>query len=109
VDLTKYTVNALLVEGRSACTMAESTGRSKSWAQRHVRRCFTRLATGLVPRKRGEVTWSDLVLSNAHDAIHSTLDRNNFKGIPRYEIVAPIWSAPTHQLSALENANGFAR
>jgi hypothetical protein len=30
----------------------------------------------------------------------STWVRNNYKGISRYEIVASIWSAPAHQLSA---------
>jgi transposase len=36
VDLTKYCVDAVLVEGRSMRAVAAATGRSKSWVQRHV-------------------------------------------------------------------------
>jgi transposase len=36
VDLAKYCVDAVLVEGRSVRAVALATGRSKSWVQRHV-------------------------------------------------------------------------
>ena len=36
MDLTKYCVDAVLVEGRSMRAVAAATGRSKSWVQRHV-------------------------------------------------------------------------
>ena len=36
MDLAKYAVTAVLVEGRSVRAVAASTGRSKSWVQRHV-------------------------------------------------------------------------
>jgi hypothetical protein len=36
VDLAKYCVNAVLVEGRSVRAVAAATGRSKSWVHRHV-------------------------------------------------------------------------
>jgi len=35
MDLARYCVNAVLVEGRS-CGRGGATGRSKSWVQRHV-------------------------------------------------------------------------
>jgi len=36
MDLARYCVNAVLVEGRSVRAVAAATGRSKSWVQRHV-------------------------------------------------------------------------
>lgn len=36
MDLAKYCVNAVLVEGRSMRAVAAATGRSKSWVQCHV-------------------------------------------------------------------------
>ena len=36
MDLAKYCVNAVLVEGRSVRAVAAATGRSKSWVHRHV-------------------------------------------------------------------------
>ena len=36
MDLAKYCVDAVLVEGRSVRAVAAATGRSKSWVQRHV-------------------------------------------------------------------------
>ena len=36
MDLAKYCVDAVLVEGRSVRAVAAATGRSKSWVHRHV-------------------------------------------------------------------------
>ena len=36
MDLAKYCVDAVLVEGRSLRAVAAATGHSKSWVQRHV-------------------------------------------------------------------------
>jgi transposase InsO family protein len=53
MDLAKYCVNAVLVEGRSVRSVAAATGRSKSWVHRHVDLYRTGGEEALVPRKRG--------------------------------------------------------
>jgi transposase InsO family protein len=53
VDLAKYCVNAVLVEGRSVRVVAAATGRSKSWVHRHVDLYRTGGDQALVPLKRG--------------------------------------------------------
>ena len=53
MDLAKYCVQAVLVEGRSVREVAAATGTSKSWVQRHVERYRLGGDEALVPRKRG--------------------------------------------------------
>jgi transposase InsO family protein len=53
MDLAKYCVNAVLVEGRSLRDVANATGRSKSWVGRHVQLYRDGGDEALVPRKRG--------------------------------------------------------
>jgi transposase InsO family protein len=53
VDLAKYCVNAVLVEGRSVRAVAAATGRSKSWVHRHVALYRAGGEEALVPKKRG--------------------------------------------------------
>jgi transposase len=53
VDLAKYCVDAVLVEGRSVRAVATATGRSKSWIQRHVALYREGGHDALVPHKRG--------------------------------------------------------
>src|SRR5271168_3191334 len=53
MDLAKYAVSAVLVEGRSLRAVSASTGRSKSWVQRHVALYRTGGDAALEPHKRG--------------------------------------------------------
>jgi transposase InsO family protein len=55
MDLAKYAVTAVLVEGRSVRAVAASTGRSKSWVQRHVQLYRDGGDTALVPKRPGPV------------------------------------------------------
>jgi transposase InsO family protein len=53
VDLARYAVNAVLVEGRSVRAVAGATGTSKSWVHRHVQLFRDGGADALEPRRRG--------------------------------------------------------
>jgi transposase len=53
VDLAKYCVNAVEVEGRSVRAVASATGRSKSWVYRHVALYRFGGEATLIPLKRG--------------------------------------------------------
>ena len=53
MDLAKYCVNAVLVEGRSVREVAGATGRSKSWVHRHVALYRSGGEEALTPLKRG--------------------------------------------------------
>ena len=53
MDLARYCVNAVLVEGRSVRAVAAATGRSKSWVHRHVALYQAGGDEALEPRKRG--------------------------------------------------------
>jgi transposase len=53
VDLARYCVDAVIVEGRSVRSVAAATGCSKSWVQRHVALYRSGGAEALVPHKRG--------------------------------------------------------
>jgi len=53
VELARYAVNAVLVEGRSVRAVAAATGTSKSWVQRHVQLFRAGGEEALVPRRRG--------------------------------------------------------
>lgn len=53
MDLARYAVQAVLVEGRSLREVAAGTGRSKSWVQRQVARYRQGGDEALVPARRG--------------------------------------------------------
>ena len=53
MDLAKYAVAAVLVEGRSVRDVAASTGRSKSWVHRHVQLYQAGGEAALEPKKTG--------------------------------------------------------
>ena len=53
MDLAKYCVDAVLVEGRSVRAVAAATDRSKSWVQRHVALYRAGGEEALAPRRRG--------------------------------------------------------
>ena len=53
MDLAKYCVDAVLVEGRSVRAVAAATGRSKSWVHRHVTLYRVGGDEALVPAQAG--------------------------------------------------------
>jgi transposase len=53
LDLAKYCVNAVLVEGRSVRAVAQATGTSKSWVHRHVQLYRAGGEAALEPLRRG--------------------------------------------------------
>jgi transposase InsO family protein len=53
VDLARYAVNAVLVEGRSVRAVAQATGTSKSWVHRHVQLYRAGGEGALEPQRRG--------------------------------------------------------
>jgi transposase len=69
VDLARYCVNAVLVEGRSVRSVAATTGRSKSWVQRHVALYRAGGEEALIPAKRGPKVPANLIPSVLEDAI----------------------------------------
>lgn len=69
MDLAKYCVNAVLVEGRSVRSVAVATGRSKSWVHRHVARYRAGGDEALVPAKRGPKVPANLTSSRIEDQI----------------------------------------
>ena len=71
MDLAKYCVNAVLVEGRSIRSVAAATGRSKTWVQRHVALYRSGGEEALVPRKRGPRVPANLTSAACEDEIVS--------------------------------------
>jgi transposase InsO family protein len=69
VDLAKYSVNAVLVEGRSLRAVAAATGRSKSWVQRHVALYQAGGDEALTPAKRGPKVPPNLTPAALEDEI----------------------------------------
>jgi transposase InsO family protein len=69
MDLAKYCVNAVLVEGRSMRAVAGATGRSKSWVQRHVALFQAGGEEALVPLKRGPRVPANLTSAAWEDEI----------------------------------------
>src|SRR5580704_18335012 len=53
MDLAKYCVNAVVVEGRSVRAVAQATGTSKSWVHRHVQLYRAGGEAALEPLRRG--------------------------------------------------------
>jgi len=69
VDLTKYCVDAVLVEGRSMRAVAAATGRSKSWVQRHVALYRAGGEEALAPQRRGPKVPANLTPARVEDKI----------------------------------------
>jgi transposase InsO family protein len=69
MDLAKYAVNSVLVEGRSLRSVAASTGRSKSWVGRHVQLYRDGGEEALEPRKRGPASALNRTEPELEDAI----------------------------------------
>ena len=69
MDLAKYCVDAVLVEGRSVRAVATATGRSKSWVQRHVALYREGGDEALVPQKRGPKMPANLTSAVLEDKI----------------------------------------
>ena len=69
MDLAHYAVTAVLVEGRSVRAVAASTGRSKSWVQRHVTLYREGGEAALVSRKRGPLVAINRTAPEVEDAI----------------------------------------
>ena len=69
MDLAKYCVSAVVVEGRSVRAVAAATGRSKSWVQRHVALYRVGGDEALTPRKRGPKVPANLTSPALEDQI----------------------------------------
>jgi transposase InsO family protein len=69
MDLARYCVNAVLVEGRSVRAVAAATGRSKSWVHRHVALYERGGEEALAPHKRGPRTPANLTSAVWEDQI----------------------------------------
>jgi transposase InsO family protein len=69
MDLAKYCVDAVLVEGRSVRAVAAATGRSKSWVQRHVALYRAGGDEALVPCRRGPKLPANLTAARIEDTI----------------------------------------
>jgi transposase len=69
VDLAKYCVDAVLIEGRSVRAVATATGRSKSWVQRHVALYREGGHDALAPHKRGPKVPANLTSAVLEDKI----------------------------------------
>jgi transposase InsO family protein len=69
MDLAKYAVTAVVVEGRSVRSVAASTGRSKSWVARHVALYREGGDEALEPKKRGPVSAKNRTSALIEDAI----------------------------------------
>jgi transposase len=69
MDLAKYCVDAVRLEGRSVRAVALATGRSKSWVQRHVTLYREGGEEALVPRKRGPKVPANLTSAVLEDRI----------------------------------------
>src|ERR1039457_3004390 len=69
MDLAKYAVTAVVVEGRSLRAVAAATGRSKSWVGRHVQLYREGGDEALAPKKRGPITARNRTSAEVEDAI----------------------------------------
>lgn len=69
MDLAKYCVNAVVVEGRSIRQVAAATGMSKSWVHRHVALWRAGGDEALIPLKRGPRMPANIISSALEDEI----------------------------------------
>jgi transposase InsO family protein len=80
MDLAKYAVTAVVVEGRSVRSVAASTGRSKSWVARHVQLYREGGEAALAPKKRGPVTAKNRTSALVEDVIVAMRKELNDEG-----------------------------
>ena len=71
MELAKYAVTAVLVEGRSTRAVAASTGRSKSWVARQVALYKDGGEAALEPKKRGPIVGPNHTSPELEDEIIS--------------------------------------
>ena len=69
MDLAKYCVNAVLVEGRSVRAVAAATGGSKSWVHRRVALYRGGGDEALMPAKRGPRVPANLTSAAFEDRV----------------------------------------
>jgi transposase InsO family protein len=69
MDLARYCVDAVLVEGRSLRAVAAATGRSKSWVHRHVALYRSGGDEALTPLRRGPKVPANLISAVLEDDI----------------------------------------
>ena len=69
MDLAKYCVRAVLVEGRSVRAVARATGTSKSWVHRHVQLYRAGGDEALEPQRRGPQRPPGLTAAGVEDEI----------------------------------------
>jgi transposase InsO family protein len=69
MDLARYCVDAVLVEGRSVRAVATATGRSKSWVHRHVALFRAGGEAALAPLRRGPKVPANLTSAVLEDEI----------------------------------------
>ena len=69
MDLARYCVDAVLVEGRSVRAVAAATGSSKSWVHRHVALYRVGGDEALTPRRRGPKVPANLTSAVLEDEI----------------------------------------
>ena len=69
MDVAKYVVMAVVVEGRSVRDVAESTGRTKSWVHRHAQLYRAGGDEGLIHHKRGPKVALNQTSSDLEDLI----------------------------------------
>ena len=69
MDLARYCVDAVLVEGRSVRAVATATGRSKSWVHRHVALFRAGGEAALAPVRRGPKVPANLTSAVLEDEI----------------------------------------
>lgn len=81
MDLAKYAVHAVTVEGRSIRAVAAATGRSKSWVHRHVALYRAGGEDALVPRKRGPKTSPTQTPDDVEDEIVAWRKRLDDEGL----------------------------
>src|ERR1022692_2495676 len=74
MDLAKYAVNSVLVEGRSLRSVAASTGRSKSWVGRHVQLYRDGGEEALEPRNRTEPELEDAIVAMRKSLVEDGYD-----------------------------------
>jgi transposase InsO family protein len=81
MDLAKYCVHAVLVEGRSVRAVAAASGRSKTWVHRHVALYRTGGEEALSPGKRGPRVPANLTSAAWEDEIVSWRKRLSENGL----------------------------
>jgi transposase InsO family protein len=114
MDLAKYAVTAVKVEGRSLRSVANATGRSKSWVARQVARFNEGGDEGLAARKRGPLRAPNQTSLDLEDEIvvmRKQLDEEGFDAgarTIRYHLTQRYGTAPaTSTIHRVLQRRGF--